>query len=85
MSRHLTAAEYGQRETPSYLEAIAIFEATRRWRIYLADKQFEVVTDHQPLAALPERKFALDRLTRIQLALQQYNYQVVYRQGADRP
>ena len=83
MSRHLTAAEYGQRQTPSYLEAIAIFEATRRWRIYLADKQFEVVTDHQPLAALPERKFALDRLTRIQLALQQYNYQVVYRQGAD--
>lgn len=83
-SRRLTAAEYGQRHTPSYLEAIAVFEGCRRWRIYLADKEsFDVITDHSPLAALPTKKFALDRLTRIQMALQSYNYQVVYRQGSD--
>ena len=82
-SRRLTQAEYNQRQTPTYLEAIAIFEATTRWRHFLISRPFSVVSDHQALVSLPTRKSATDRLTRIQLSLQDFNYQILYRQGED--
>ena len=82
-SRRLTTAEYNQRQTPTYLEAIAIFEATTRWRHFLISRPFAVVSDHQALVSLPTRKSATDRLTRIQLSLQDFNYKVLYRQGED--
>ena len=82
-SRRLTPAEYNQRQTPTYLEAIAIFEATTRWRHFLISRPFEVVSDHQALVSLPTRKSATDRLTRIQLSLQDFTYKVLYRQGED--
>ena len=69
--------------TPSYLEAIAIFESTRQWRPLVLDRKFTVVTDHQVLVSLPTRKSAQDWLTHIQLSMMNFSYKIMYRQGED--
>ena len=82
-SRRLTTAELNARDCPTYLEAIAVYEACKRWRQCLIDASLDILSDHAPLTSLPTRKSSTDRLTRVQIAMQSFRYTVLYQQGAE--
>ena len=64
-------------------ECLAVIWAIEKFKFYLYGKQFIIETDHMPLQYLKNLKDKNDRLVRWALALQPYNYRVVYIKGSD--
>lgn len=62
-------------------ECLAIVWAIKRCRPYLYGNYFCVVTDHRPLTYLKDMRDHNMRVTRWNLALQEYNFRIEYRPG----
>lgn len=63
-------------------ESLAIVRAVEHFRMYLTGVHFQVVTDHECLKYLQARKDCTGRLTRWALKLQEYDFEVKHRPGA---
>ena len=64
------------------LELLVLIEGVKAYHTYLADKPFEVVTDHVSLSYLKTMRLSgNNRQTRWALFLQSYQFSVRYRKG----
>ena len=68
--------------TVTEIEALAVVYAVQECRVYLADKEFLIVTDHQCLQYLDRFKDTTPRLNRWAMQLQSYQYKVCYKKGS---
>ena len=64
-------------------ECLAIIWGVLKFRTYLFGKEFLIETDHEPLAYLKKAKLEHSRLMRWALALQPFNFRVVYIKGKE--
>ena len=62
-------------------EALAVVFAIKKFRQYLTDKPFTVISDHRPLQWLSEQKDNNGRLGRWAILLGGVNYKIKYRAG----
>ena len=66
----------------THLEGLAIIEGCRQFHVYLADKPFEILTDHITLRYIQKMHLSgNNRLTRWALFLQQYKFVVTHKSG----
>lgn len=63
-------------------ELLAIVESIKAFRVYLYGRFFILITDHKPLCYLFNMKDCGSRLFRQKLELLDYNFKILYRQGA---
>lgn len=63
------------------LETLAVVETLKKFRVYLLDKDFVVVTDCNALKAAWSKRDLLPRIARWWLLLQEYHFTVEYRPG----
>jgi len=64
------------------LEGLAIVQGCRHFHVYLADKPFEIVTDHITMSFIKQMPLSgNNRLTRWALFLQQYVFSINYKRG----
>ena len=76
--------ETQQRWGTSQTELYSIMLSLNRWRPFLIDKKFTILTDHNALTYLDNPKlFEGRRLRRWQALLSEFQFQVVYRKGCD--
>jgi hypothetical protein len=69
--------------TVSEKEAFAILQGTRKYSMYLSNRPFKIVTDHEMLSYLQKMRLTgKSRLARWALALQPYRCEIVYRKGS---
>ena len=68
--------------TVTEIEALAVVYAVDECRVYLADREFTIITDHQCLQYLDRFKDSLPRLNRWAMKLQSYQYKVCYKKGS---
>ena len=86
---HLRAIAYGGRAlrahekkwTISELECLAVIEGIRCYHHFLADKPFDIYTDHSALKWLMNIKLSAGRLARWALLLQAYQFRIFHRPG----
>jgi hypothetical protein len=78
-SRTLNRAEGNYATTEK--ELLAILFAVKTFRPYLYGTKFKIVTDHRPLVWLFNVKDPGSRLIRWRLKLEEYDYEIVYKQG----
>ena len=81
-SKKLSRKVRGDCNAPTHLEAMAMQEVIDRWRPYLIDAEFDLVTDHRALKSIPTRKIDANKLVRHQMLMQPYRYQIVYKPGS---
>ena len=81
MSKKIKGPLRNDEYAPTHLEAMALQECVNRWRPYLIDKEFDLVTDHSALKSLPTRKIDQNRLVRHQMLMQPYRYRIIYKPG----
>lgn len=62
-------------------ELLAIIWAVKQFRPYLYGKKFYIYTDHRPLAWLNSLKDPNSKLTRWRLRLQDYDFEIIYKNG----
>lgn len=62
-------------------ELLAIIFAVKTFRPYIFGRKFKIVTDHRPLVWLFNVKDPGSRLIRWRLKLEEYDYEIVYKQG----
>lgn len=62
-------------------EALAIVQSAKHFRPYLFGSKFNLYTDHQPLTYLFNIKDPNSRLVRWRLALEEYDYNIIYKPG----
>lgn len=62
-------------------ELLAIIWATKHFRPYLYGKKFYIYTDHRPLAWLNSLKDPNSKLTRWRLRLQDFDFEIIYKNG----
>ena len=67
--------------TVSELECLAVLEGIKQNKVYLSHNKFTVYTDHKALIWLHKIKDTDAKLGRWALQLQNYNFDVVYREG----
>jgi transposase InsO family protein len=63
------------------LELLALVEGVKYYHVYLADNNFQIVTDHLALKSLPTNKNLSGKLGRYAMFLQNYRYEIVHRPG----
>ena len=78
-SRTLTKSE--QNYSVIQKECLAVVFATKQFRHYLLGRPFQLVTDHAPLQWLSAQKME-GMLSRWALAMQEYDFTITYRKGA---
>lgn len=78
-SRTLTKSE--ERYSTIEKELLAIDWACRYFRPYLFGRKFTLYTDHKPLTYALNMKTSNDRLIRMKLRLEQFDYEIQYRPG----
>lgn len=78
-SRTLNKAEGNYSTTEK--ELLAIIFAVKTFRPYLYGTKFFIVTDHRPLLWVMNVKDPGSRLVRWRLKLEEYQYEIVYKQG----
>jgi hypothetical protein len=62
-------------------ELLAVIHALKEWRHYLHGRKFKVITDHQSLRYLSTQPHLSPRQVRWSEFLQQFDYEMEYRQG----
>ena len=77
--RSLTASE--RQYSVIQRECLAMVYALKQFRHYLLGRRFQLVTDHAPLQWLSAQKME-GMLCRWALAMQEYDFQIVYRKGS---
>ncbi len=80
-SRHLNAAE--RNYSAIEREALAIVYGIKRYRHYLQDDKFEIISDHRPLQWLEAHKDEKSRLGRWAIELAAVKYKVTYKPGKE--
>ena len=87
VSRVLTSAEKNYSNVER--EALAVVWSILRLRLLLLGRRFNLVTDHKPLLAIyggaTVPKVASSRLIRWSIALQSYDFVILYKPGATIP
>lgn len=78
-SRTLTKSE--EKYSTIEKELLAIDWACRYFRPYLFGRKFTLYTDHKPLTYALNMKTSNDRLIRMKLRLEQFDYEIQYRPG----
>ena len=78
-SRKLRGAEVNYSITD--LEAAAVMFAVKKFEPYLLGRRFTIVTDHNALTFLQTKRPLSPRLTRYAMALQEHDFQIVYKSG----
>ena len=79
-SRTLNSAERNYSTTEK--ELLAIVWGVKHFRPYLYGKKFIILTDHQPLKWLFNLKDPNSRLMRWRIALEEYEYEILYKKGS---
>lgn len=79
MSRKTTSTE--EKYSSYELEVLAVIEAVKKWRIYLRDLKFKIVTDCNAFALTMSKRDVTDRVMRWAMYLQEYDYTVEHRAG----
>lgn len=64
-------------------ELLAMVWGIRHFRPYLYGRKFVVYTDHRPLVYLFSLTDPSSRLTKFRLALEEYNFEVIYKKGSE--
>lgn len=64
-------------------ELLAMVWGVRHFRPYLYGRKFVVYTDHRPLVYLFSLTDPSSRLTKFRLALEEYNFDVIYKKGSE--
>ncbi|KZR97006.1 Uncharacterized protein APZ42_008344, partial [Daphnia magna] len=64
-------------------EALAIVYGIKRYRHYIQDERFEIVSDHRPLQWLESHKDENSRLERWSIALSAAKYKIRYKPGKE--
>jgi hypothetical protein len=80
-SRHLNAAE--RNYSAIEREALAIVYGVKRYRHYLQDNRFEIISDHRPLQWLETHKDEKSRLGRWAIELSAVKYKISYKPGKE--
>lgn len=62
-------------------EALAVYFFITYYRVYLLGKEFTVVSDHQPLQWIYNKKNPSSRIIRWRLQLSEFTFKVVYKKG----
>ena len=78
-SRSLTTPE--QQYSVIQRECLAVIYALKQFRHYLLGRYFKIVTDHAPLQWLSAQKME-GMLCRWALAIQEYDFSIMYRKGS---
>jgi len=78
-SRSLTAPE--RQYSVIQKECLAVVYALKQFRHYLLGRHFQILTDHAPLQWLSAQKME-GMLCRWALAIQEYDFHIVYRKGS---
>ncbi len=63
-------------------ECLAIIQGIKHFKVYLADKEFTILTDHKALEYLKKATDSSGKLHRWAIALQQYKYVIKHRSGS---
>ena len=84
-SRTLTASE--RRHSSVEKEAYAIVEAIRKWRHFLVNTHFRLITDQKSVSFIYDNrqkgKIKNDKIQRWKIELSSYSYEVIYRPGSE--
>jgi transposase InsO family protein len=80
-SRSLSPCE--QRYSVYEQEAVAILDGIRKHRHYLYGRHFDVITDHHSLCYVWGKKSQNARITRMKMALSDYDFTIHYRKGCE--
>ena len=64
-------------------ELLAMVWAIRHFRSYLHGRKFQLYTDHRPLVYLFTLTDPSSRLTKFRLALEEYDFDVIYKKGSE--
>ena len=85
-SRRLNNAEKNYSQTER--EGLSVIYGVTKFHQWLWGRKFKIITDHQPLLRLfsetqETTKLAASRLVRWSILLSAYNYEIVYRPGAN--
>lgn len=78
-SRILNKSEVNYSTTEK--ELLAIVWSVKHFRPYLYGRKFRIITDHKPLTWLMNVKDPGSRLVRWRLLLEEYDYEIIYKQG----
>lgn len=78
-SRILNKSEINYSTTEK--ELLAIVWSVKHFRPYLYGRKFKIITDHKPLTWLMNVKDPGSRLVRWRLLLEEYDYEIHYKQG----
>jgi hypothetical protein len=79
-SRNLNSAE--RNYTTSEKELLAIVWGVKHFRPYLYGKKFKIASDHKPLTWIMNVKDPGSRLLRWRIQLEEYDYEIIYKKGA---
>ena len=74
-------SEQEQNYSTTEREALAVVAAVKKFYPYLYGREFQLVTDHNPLVTLTNLKDVTGRLARWIMYLQQFNYSFIHRSG----